>query len=73
MSSIPLYHLSPIGRAAIDVESARIRRELADRRAEREPSQQLPHARWTADRSTLPFVAAAEAMDPPIHDIAVRP
>jgi hypothetical protein len=73
MSPIPLYHLSPVGRAAIDVESARIRRELADRRAERESRQPLPHASEGRDRPTLPFVAKAEATDPPAHDVGVRP
>jgi hypothetical protein len=73
MNSVPLYHLSPVGREAIDVESARIRRELADRRAERQSCQQLQHAHGFPDRSTAPLVDDAEATDPPRHALAMRP
>jgi len=73
VNSIPLYHISPLGRAAIDAESERIRRELADRRAERESRQQHPQGRANTGRSASPFEAAGEVMDPLMHDSAVRP
>jgi hypothetical protein len=55
MSSIPLFHLSPEGRAAIEAESARIKRELAARRAERESRLQALPMHENRDRLPLPF------------------
>jgi hypothetical protein len=73
MSPIPLYHLSPIGRAVIDVESARIKQELAARRSERESRQQPLQVHDDMDQSTLPLTAAAAAADLPAEGVEIRP
>lgn len=73
MNSIPLYHLSPVGRAAIDEESARIRRELADRRAQRGSRPAQAHAPETTDRPPSPSGATAEAAVRSPQDVANHP
>jgi len=64
MSSVPVYHLSPTGRAAIDAESARIRQELAARRAERESRLQPQLGFDGMAASTARIRAAAEGEEP---------
>jgi hypothetical protein len=73
MHTVPLYHLSPTGRAAIDAESARIRQELAARRAEREARPQPQQGPDGTTRSAWPGLTAGEAVDPPVQDASVRP
>lgn len=73
MIQVPLYHLSPVGRAAIDVESARIRQALAARRAERQSRPQALHGPEGVERSTAPARAGAEAVDQPTEAVALRP
>lgn len=73
MISVPVYHLSPTGRAAIDAESARIRHELAARRAERESRLQPRQGLDGMEASASPFRAAAEAVAPQAEDATLRP
>ena len=73
MSSVPVYHLSPTGRAAIDAESARIRQELAARRAERESRLQPRQGLDGIEASTANFLAVAEAVPPQAEDSPDRP
>ena len=73
MHSIPLYHLSTTGRAAIDAESARIKQELANRRAERESRLQPTHGGHAVHSSALPSLSASDAVDPQAAQDADRP
>jgi hypothetical protein len=71
MNSIPLYHLSPTGRAAIDAESARIRLELAARRAERESRLRPMHLLDDMDQTTLPRMVTPARVGPAVEGGAV--
>jgi hypothetical protein len=71
MNSVPLYHLSPTGRAAIDMESARIRQELSARRAARDSRAQRGLDETV--QPTSPLMATAEAMAAPAEPAAVHP
>jgi hypothetical protein len=71
MNSVPVYHLSPTGRAAIDVESARIRQELAARRAARDSRPQ--HGLDETAQTTSPLMATNEAMAAPAEPAAFHP
>jgi hypothetical protein len=73
MSPVPLYHLSTVGRAAIDLESARIKQELATRRVARESRLDSRYGIDDMGQVTMSLDAAAEAADPRDEDVADRP